>query len=260
MRHALRLQRPHRSRLAALPAALLLACSSPAAPTPEGSAAEPNDAASAAAPAKAPAPVVAQAPAAPPTRLLFETDEGFGYRDAFGAVILPARYTLAEDFSDKGIAAVVDDKGWAIIDTSGAVLVRPFVFDNGPDAFQEGRARYVEGDKVGFIDETGAIVVKAEYEHAEPFARDDEGRVSARVCRGCVKKMMGEHWTAEGGTWSRIGLDGAPITDAEEPTAAAKEGERAEQAAGAKAAASAGDDAGPGPAGPGPARESGGVG
>ena len=72
--------------------------------------------------------------------------------------------------------------------------------------------------------------------------------------------MMGEHWTAEGGTWSRIGLDGAPITDAEEPTAAAKEGERAEQAAGAKAAASAGDDAGPGPAGPGPARESGGVG
>ena len=202
---------------AAFAASLALACSS-AAPAPEP-APEPATADAKSTTSKKPAteaanaPTKAAEPATPPRRLLFETDDGFGYRDPFGAVVIPAKYPMAQEFSEAGIAAVVDDKGWAIIDTKGAVLLRPFVFDNGPDAFQEGRARFVKDDKVGFFDERGAVVIEATYEHAEPFRRDESGRISARVCKGCKKVQHGEHWSAEGGTWSLVDVDGKPLPD-----------------------------------------------
>ncbi len=200
--------------LAAFAASLALSCSSATpAPAPRGN--EPTTPATKQ-PTKttSPAPAAPAETAAPPRRQLFETDAGFGYRDTFGAVVIPAKFAVAQEFSDEGIAAVVDDEGWAIIDTNGAVLLRPFVFDNGPDAFHEGRARFVKDDKVGYFDERGAVVIAATYEHAEPFSRDERGKVSARVCKGCKRVQHGEHWSAEGGTWSLIDQDGAPLPDA----------------------------------------------
>jgi hypothetical protein len=37
---------------------------------------------------------------------------------------------------------VVDDDGWAYIDTAGRAVIRPLVVDNGPDYFREGVARF----------------------------------------------------------------------------------------------------------------------
>ncbi len=178
--------------------ALLVACST----SPSPSSTETPATAS----AQAPATPVAEPtkPADPPAKLApVEKDDLYGYADPSGTLVLPARYRMAMEFTDNGIAAVVDDEGWAYIDRSGTVLVRPFIFDNGPDPFVDGLARHVAGGKYGFFDETGRVVIEAKFDFAAPFA---EGL--APVCDGCTRKMMGEHWTMVGGSWGYVDRQG----------------------------------------------------
>jgi WG containing repeat len=137
----------------------------------------------------------------------FEKDGLWGYRSGKTVVIQPA-YQVADGFSKQGIAAVVDANGWAYIDVKGRVLVRPFVFDNGPDDFREGLARCVEDHKVGFFDESGRIVIAPRFTFARPFSH---GR--AEVCTGCAEEKDGEHSRFVGGRWfaiDRTGRETAP--------------------------------------------------
>ena len=85
----------------------------------------------------------------------------WGYRNARGAVVIPPRFTVAQHFSEGGIAAVADDSGWKVIDRQGKTLVRPFLLDNGPDPFRHGLARFREAGKIGFFDERGKVVIPA---------------------------------------------------------------------------------------------------
>lgn len=59
---------------------------------------------------------------------------------------------------------------WRFVGPDRRVLATPYLFDNGPDYFQEGFARIVSPDgKIGFISATGAIVVPPGYDFAYPF-------------------------------------------------------------------------------------------
>lgn len=142
--------------------------------------------------------------------ILFEKPEGFGYKDTRGRVIIPPRFSLAEEFSKEGIAAVVDDKGWAIIDRSGRVLIRtPFIFDNGPDYFAESLARFTdERGKFGFYDKRGRIIIAPQFDFALPFR---EG--AAAVCMECRKTEadINGHYGIGGGRWGFIDRRGAVI-------------------------------------------------
>lgn len=81
---------------------------------------------------------------------------------------------------------------WA--DANNRVLATPFLFDNGPDYWQEGFARIIDGaGKMGFIDEHGTIVVPPTYDWVYPF------------CHGIAK-------TARGGVGGYIDRTGAPTT------------------------------------------------
>ena len=135
--------------------------------------------------------------------LPFETSGTWGYRTGQGKVVIEPRFSIAERFSSQGIAAVCDEQGWAYIDRSRNVLVRPFIFDNGPDYFWEGLARFTVDGKFGFFDKRGHVVIKPAYQFAERFS---EGR--AAVCQGCRKVTHGEHWTMEGGKWGFISRSG----------------------------------------------------
>jgi hypothetical protein len=94
---------------------------------------------------------------------------------------------------------VAFDGDWALLDRDGRVVLRPLAFDNGPDPFSEGLARFREDGKVGFFDERGRVVLPARFDWAEPFKG---GR--ARVCRGCREVRRGEHAAVEGGAWSTV--------------------------------------------------------
>jgi rRNA maturation protein Nop10 len=126
----------------------------------------------------------------------FESNGKWGYRDSRGVVTISPRFAVATDFSPEGIAAVVDEKGWAIIDARGKLLLRPFEFDNGPDPFQENLARYVEAGKVGFFNRRARVVIPPRFDFAAPFS---EGR--AAYCAGCKEVRQGEHRVRTGGKW-----------------------------------------------------------
>ena len=148
----------------------------------------------------APAAELAAAPGLPTP---VERDDAWGYVDSRGQIVLPVRYRLAGTFSETGIAPVVDDEGWAYIDRLGQVLIRPMIYDNGPDPFSEGLARYVDHDLIGFFDTTGQIVIKARFDFATPFR---EGR--AAICIDCEKQKVGEHEMRVGGRWGFIDRKG----------------------------------------------------
>jgi len=142
----------------------------------------------------------------PPPLTPLEKDGKWGYAGSRGEFAIPPRFRVAQSFSREGIAAVVDEVGWAYIDRTGAVVIRPYVFDNGPDYFRAGLARFTEGGKFGFFDTAGRIVIGAQFEFARPFS---EG--FAAVCAGCREVAAGEHRMMQGGKWGFIGRQGQVV-------------------------------------------------
>ena len=138
------------------------------------------------------------------THLLpFEKNGRWGYRTAEGKVAIEPRFAVANSFSPEGIAAVVDEEGWAYIDRGGRIVIRPFVFDNGPDYFAEGLARFTADGKFGFFDKRGRVAIPSKFSFAKPFS---EGR--AAVCDGCRNIAEGEHRRVQGGRWGFINRAG----------------------------------------------------
>ncbi|MGV8073024.1 MAG: WG repeat-containing protein [Syntrophobacteraceae bacterium] len=127
----------------------------------------------------------------------------WGYRTSSGAVIIKPQFLVAEDFSSQGMAAVADASGWKFIDEKGKVVIRPFVFDNGPDPFLEGLARFKNRGKFGFFDERGHVIIPARFDFATPFS---DGL--AAFCRDCREQTEGEHSSYEGGKWGFIDKKG----------------------------------------------------
>lgn len=130
----------------------------------------------------------------------------WGYKNSAGTVIIVPRFSAAESFSNRSIAAVADKSGWMYIDTGGTVLIRPYLFDNGPDPFQEGLARFIKNGKFGFFDESAREIIPAKFDFIFPFS---DGR--AAFCSGCKEKKEGEHSSFEGGQWGFIDVQGGIV-------------------------------------------------
>lgn len=67
-----------------------------------------------------------------------QTQDGWGFIDETGKLVIPCRFQLAKDFSD-GLAAVNLNKKWGYVDKKGTLVVEP-VFDSAGN-FQHGLAR-----------------------------------------------------------------------------------------------------------------------
>jgi hypothetical protein len=138
-----------------------------------------------------------------------ETLQLWGFQDDVGRVVIAPRYQVAGEFSSKGIAPVADESGWQYIDLNGRTVIKPFVCDNGPDEFREGLARFQDGDRFGFFDEAGQVVISPHYDYVSPIS---EGR--AAFCLGCRKIMEGEHSRYTGGQWGFIDPKGQVVIPA----------------------------------------------
>ncbi len=145
--------------------------------------------------------------------------EGWGFKDTSGQIVIPPQYSAVfEDSFINDIAFVVkksEDKqdtenGIIAIDKQNKFILKPFIFDNGPDYLQEGLFRFTENGKMGFADVNGKKVIKAKYTFAEAF---QEG--FAAFCEGCKKENMGEHWRMVGGKWGFIDKNGKEILSAD---------------------------------------------
>ena len=128
--------------------------------------------------------------------------------DSAGRVVVAPRYHVIDQFSVFGLAMVLDDSGWAVLDVQGRLLLRPFIFNNGPDGFREGLARFVEGGKIGFFNQRGRKVIPAQFDFAWPFHNG-----IAVICqRGIPKRIDDERKIIVGGQWASINRSGRLVT------------------------------------------------
>ena len=111
-------------------------------------------------------------------------------------IALPAG---AQIYDQYGHALVQDAQGWVYVDKAGHAVVRPYIFDNGPDYFEEGLARFVENGKMGFHDNALNIVVPAKYDFVFPFKNGQ-----AKAGTDCHKKQQGEHFSVLCEHWEII--------------------------------------------------------
>lgn len=123
-------------------------------------------------------------------------DSLLGVKDEKGTIIIPATHYFLpiayDDFSlpiqdsililvPKPAINLKDPKPYGLAyDRSGKVLYAPYLFDNGPDYLEEGLSRYVENDKIGFVNRWGEKVIKARWDWVSPFEYG-----IARACNNC---------------------------------------------------------------------------
>ena len=131
--------------------------------------------------------------------------EKCGYVENGKMVLFPG-FLKRLDFSVHGLASAwIDNSKWVYIKRDGTVIPT-IMYDNGPDYFQEGMARYREKDKLGFIDEKGEVVIPAQFEWAFPFK---DG--IAEVCEGFTWVSDGEYSRPVGGRWGAIDKTGSVV-------------------------------------------------
>ncbi len=153
----------------------------------------------------------ATTPQEPSALVSFANGKGdYGFRDQSGNIVIKQKYSNV--FSEfEGKIAFVEDKkeGIVAIDRKGRIVLKPYIFDNGPDYISDGLFRFVEKDKFGFANADGKKVIPAQFDFANPF--DDNGR--AEFCMGCrlVIKPGREHKDIEGGKWGLINESGKVI-------------------------------------------------
>jgi len=94
----------------------------------------------------------------------------------------------AQSYDRFGHALVQDSQGWVYVDRENRPILRPYIFDNGPDYFEEGLARFVDHGKIGFHDEALNIVIPADYDFAFPFRNG-----VAKAGMNCSTREEGEH-------------------------------------------------------------------
>ena len=134
---------------------------------------------------------------------IFEKDDKFGFQNSLGVELIEPQFNFAQDFSQKGIAAVVDDSGWVYIDKKGKKIIRPHIVDNGPDYFSFDLARFKKNNKYGYFNETGRIAIQPKFDYARSFSDS-----VAAVYKGCKFINNGEHLEINDGKWGFINLKG----------------------------------------------------
>lgn len=149
----------------------------------------------------------------------FEVDGQYGFKNEKGQVRITPRYMSVSEFNQYGFASAVEASGFYFIDQTGKHRFQMFAYDNGPDYFADGLARFVEKGKVGFFNERAQVVIPARFDFAAPFENG-----TSVACNGCKKVMHGEHWTMEGGKWTVIRKNGKPAIATEFDEAPAIEG------------------------------------
>lgn len=92
--------------------------------------------------------------------------EKWGFIDASGHLVIPPQFKAAYYFQ-QGSAVAELDSGYVLIDTSGKVLAEGF---QPEDSITDGRVPVSRGEKSGFLDVKGKVVIPFVYDGATKFS------------------------------------------------------------------------------------------
>ena len=127
----------------------------------------------------------------------------YGYVDKNDKFIIEAKYTIANEFTENGVAFVADKKDWYLINKNGEILLNPYIIDGKPDKFVENRARFIKDGKFGFYNNCGEIVYFARYDYIFPMKNKH-----AIAVKDCKLKKDGNKTIVEGGKWGMLSNNG----------------------------------------------------
>jgi hypothetical protein len=106
-----------------------------------------------------------------------------GYIEKSGTLVIPARFDRTFPFRS-ALARVQVDDSWAYIDRAGAPVVENLEYAG---AFAEGLAPVRVNGRVGYIDETGRMVITPRFESAGAF-QDDRAVVQVGATHGYIDR------------------------------------------------------------------------
>lgn len=133
----------------------------------------------------------------------FNTEDGYGYMDTSGKIVIPAQYVSAKEFSE-GLAAVskkneFGEIKWGFIDKTGKVKI-PFQYSMPPSSFGFGLAAIVpkvQTDiKFSLINQNGEVRVNVPLSSNAEVNTDKKfvgGFMRASLLGGC--DILGEEYT-----------------------------------------------------------------
>ncbi|ULT26276.1 hypothetical protein KUH03_04995 [Sphingobacterium sp. E70] len=114
----------------------------------------------------------------------------YDFEDPITTAFIEFSYTLPDTMTNR---MNPNQSVGCVYDREGNFIYTPFLYDNGPDYWQEGIRRYVSDGKVGYVDINNIILTPAKTGFADMFnygyASFYEGAVSK------VYEPGGEHWT-----------------------------------------------------------------
>lgn len=116
-----------------------------------------------------------------PPRFVIREGGRYGYMDAGGQVVIPARYEMAEAFHE-GLALVQQNGQFGYINAQGEEVIAPQFEDAWH--FSEGLAPVQVDGRWGYINRTGRLVIEAQFDLAPGMMeaqRDTTGPTRVRV-------------------------------------------------------------------------------
>jgi hypothetical protein len=121
-----------------------------------------------------------------------------GYIDSKGDTIVPFdKYSICYTDTIKKLGIVYfNGKGFLGIDNKDSILFEIFSFDNGPDEPSDELFRIIQDGKIGYADLNGEIIIKPQFNCAEPFYRG-----YAKVSMVCIDSLDGENNIWNSSSW-----------------------------------------------------------
>ncbi|MEX1001247.1 MAG: WG repeat-containing protein [Crocinitomicaceae bacterium] len=138
-------------------------------------------------------------------RLFRASDLNCAYVNLKGDTIIPGdayQMCFADTITYFG-AFLTHTNKYVGVNFNNRVLFEIYPYDNGPDYFAEGLFRIVLGEKIGYANEKGEIVIPPKYVCAFPF---ENGR--AKVALECTTTAHGEHTHVNADQWIYINKQG----------------------------------------------------
>lgn len=146
---------------------------------------------------------------------------------------------------------LVNNGSWWRMNADQSLKFESVFFDNGPDYYEHGLARFIRNGKVGFHDDQGNVVIEPLYDFALPLRNGKDKNISI-VCKGCwveypampkyapmsssnifgkainIDEKMLYHLKYKGGKWGAINKAGKIVIPLEQKSLEAVEAKLAE--------------------------------
>ncbi len=119
-----------------------------------------------------------------------------GFKSRDGKIIIKAKFSFSYTDTLHSMAIVLKNGEWLGIDRNEKIILRPFIYDNGPDYATEGLFRFVENKKMGFANLEGQKKILAQFDFATPF---EDGIAEYTLGGHKEPDKNGEYWYWAGG-------------------------------------------------------------